>query len=123
MLNPGTAPLPVREIVIGECNWSVVTATVPDALPPAVGVNTTLRVAVPAAFKISGVLIPFALKSAPLTAIVVIWMGAVPVFVKTTVFVELLLAATVPKLTDVGFACNCPAAAVEPVPANETVIV
>jgi hypothetical protein len=123
MLNPGTAPVPVREIVIGECNWSVVTVTVPDALPPAVGVNTTMRVAVAAGFKINGVAIPLALNPAPLTARVEIWMAAVPVLLKTTVFVELPPVPTVPKLRDVGLACNWPAAAVEPVPASATAIV
>ena len=123
MLNPGTAPVPVREIVIGECNWSVVTVILPDTVPPAVGVNTTFRVAVAAGFNISGVLIPFVLKPAPLTEMVEIWMVAVPVLLKTMVFVELLPMPTLPKLKDVGFACNCPAAAVEPVPANATVVV
>ena len=123
MLNPGTAPVPVREIVIGECNWSVVTVTLPEALPPAVGANTTFRVAVAAGFNISGAVIPFALNPVPLTEMVEIWMAAVPVLLKTTVLVELLPTPTLPKLRDVGFACNCPAAVVEPVPANATVIV
>ena len=43
--------------------------------------------------------------------------------VKATDFVELPPVPTVPKLRDVGLACNWPAAAVEPVPDSATVIV
>jgi hypothetical protein len=123
MLNPGCTPVPVKKIVSGECSRSVVIVTVPDALPAAVGANTALSVAVAAGFNIRGAVIPFTLKPDPLTAMLEIWMAAVPVLLKTMGFVELLPMLTLPKLTDVGFACNCPDAAVEPVPANVTVIV
>ena len=123
MLNPACAPVPVKKIVSGECSRSVVIVTEPDALPAAVGANTALRVAVAEGFNISGAVIPFTLNPVPVNAMLEIWMAAVPVLLKTMGFVELLPRLTLPKLTVVGFACNCPDAVVEPVPVNVTVIV
>jgi hypothetical protein len=37
--------------------------------------------------------------------------------------VALLPVLTLPKLTEVGFACNCPNVALDPVPAKATVVV
>lgn len=53
----------------GELVASLVTDTLPDALPPAVGANTTLSIVEDAAFNVKGVVIPFAVKPAPVTAI------------------------------------------------------
>ena len=38
-------------------------------------------------------------------------------------FVELLPVLTLPKLTEAGFACNCPNVAVDPVPTSATFVV
>jgi len=51
------APVPVREMVSGELVALLVTVTLPDALPAAVGANTALTVAVAAAFKVKGTVI------------------------------------------------------------------
>lgn len=123
MLNPGCAPAPVKVMVSGECSASVVIVTLPDTLPAAVGANTALRVTVAAAFKVNGVVIPFTLKPVPVTAITEIGTDVDPVLLKMMAFVLLLPVLTLPKLTDVGFACNCPGAVVEPVPASVTVVV
>src|SRR6202021_3585136 len=123
MLSPACAAVPVKKIVRGECSRSVVILTEPSELPAAVGANTALRVAVAEGFKIRGAEIPFTLKSAPITSMLEIWMAAVPVLVRTIGFVKFLPMLTLPKLTDVGFASNCPDATVEPVPVNGTLIV
>ena len=68
MLSPGCAPVPVNDIESGELVASLVTDTFPDAPPPVVGANTTLRIAVAAAFNVKGVVIPFVVKLAPVTA-------------------------------------------------------
>src|SRR5437899_7236104 len=82
-LNPACAPAPVKKIVSGECSRSVVIVTEPDALPAAVGANTALRVAVAEGFNVRGAVIPFTVKPAPLTAMLEIWMAAVPALLKT----------------------------------------
>jgi len=123
MLNPGCAPVPVSGTVSAELVALLVTVTPPDALPPAVGVNTAFRVAVAAAFNVKGTVIPFTVNPAPLAAMLEIWTAAVPVLLKMMGFVALLPVLTLPKLTDVGFACNCPNEDVDPVPLSETFIV
>ena len=99
----------------------LVTVTLPVALPPAVGANTTFRVAVVPAFSVNGAVIPFSLNPAPLAAMLEIWTAAVPVLFNITCCVALAPVLTVPKLTVAGFACNCPNVAVEPVPARVTI--
>ena len=123
MVNPGCATVPLSEIVSGELVALLVTVTLPDALPPVVGANTTFRVAVAVAFSVNGVVIPFTLKPAPLAAMLEIWTAAVPVLFNMICCVALPPVLTVPKLKEVGLACNCPNVAVDPVPARVTVIV
>ena len=82
MLNPASAPVPVREIITGEWKPSMVIVTVPDTLPAAVGANTALRVAVAPTSKVNGAVIPFTLKPVPETTMVEIGTAAVPVLVK-----------------------------------------
>ena len=115
--------MPVKGMVSGECSASVVIVTLPDALPAVVGANTALSVTVAAAFNVSGVVIPFTLKPVPVTAIIEIGTDVDPVLLKMMAFVLLLPVLTLPKLTAAGFACNCPGAVVEPVPASATVVV
>jgi hypothetical protein len=67
-LTPGCAPVPASETVRGELVASLVTVTLPEALPPVVGAKATFRIAVAAAFNVKGVVIPFAVKPAPVTA-------------------------------------------------------
>jgi len=117
------APVPVREMVSGELVALLVTVTLPDALPAAVGANTALTVAVAAAFKVKGTVIPFTLNPVPLAAMLEIWTAAVPVLLKMMGLVALLPVLTLPKLTEAGFACNCPNVALDPVPAKATVVV
>jgi hypothetical protein len=123
MLNPAWAPAPVKAIVRGELAASLVTVTPPDALPALVGANTTLRVTAAAAFKVKGVVIPFTVKPAPLVARLEMLTGVVPVLLTMMGFVELLPVLTLPKLTDEGFACNCPNGFVDPVPVTATLTV
>ena len=117
------APVPVREMVSDELVALLVTVTLPDALPTAVGANTALRVAVAAAFNVKGTVIPFTVNPVPLAAMLEIWTAAVPVLLKMMDFVALLPVLTLPKLTEAGFACNCPNVALDPVPAKATVVV
>ena len=123
MLNPGCVPVPVSEMVSGELFALLTTDTLPVALAAVVGANTTLSVAVAAAFNVKGVVMPFTLKPVPLAAMLDIWTAAVPVLLKITCFVALLPVFTLPKVTELGFACNCPNVAVEPVPARATLTV
>lgn len=122
-LNPGCTPVPVSAIVRDELFALLVTVTVPVALPPVVGANTTFKVAVAAAFNVKGVVIPFSLKPVPLAAMLEIWTGAVPVLVNLICCVPLPPVFTLPKLSEAGFGCNCPNVALDPVPARETVSV
>ena len=101
----------------------LVTVTLPDALPAAAGANTALRVAVAAAFNVKGTVIPFTVNPVPLAAMLEIWTAVVPVLLKMMGLVALLPMLTLPKLTEVGFACNCPNVAVDPVPVKATVVV
>src|SRR5258708_10598428 len=119
----GCAPVPVREMVSGELVALLVTVTLPDALPVTVGANTALRVAVAAAFNVKGTVIPFTVNPVPLAAMLEIWTAAVPVLLKMMGLVPLLPVPTLPKLTEAGFACNCPNVALDPVPAKATVVV
>ena len=123
MLNPGCTPVPVTGTVNGELLALLVTVTLPDALPAVVGANTTLRIALAAAFTIMGVVIPFTANPVPVAAMFVIWTATVPVLVNVMCCVVLLPVLTLPKLTEVGLACNCPNGAVDPVPANATLVV
>jgi hypothetical protein len=110
-------------MVSGELFALLVTVTLPEALPPVVGANTTFRVAVVAAFNVNGAVIPFTLKPVPLAAMLEIWTAAVPVLFNMTCCVALPPVLTVPKLTEAGFACNCPNVAVDPVPDRVTLVV
>jgi hypothetical protein len=123
MLNPGCAAEPASETVSGELVALLVIVTLPDALPPVVGANTTLRIAEVAAFNVKGAVIPFTLNPAPLAAMLEIWTADVPVLLNVTCCVAVPPVLRLPKLTEVGFACNCPNGAVEPVPVNATLIV
>src|SRR5258708_5117960 len=123
MLNPACAPVPVREMESGELLALLVAVTLPEALPAAVGANTALRVTVAAAFNVKGTVIPFTLNPVPLAAMLEIWTAVVPVLLKTMGLVALLPVLTLPKLTEAGFACNCPNVALDPVPAKATVVV
>ena len=122
-LNPACAPVPVSAIVSDGLFALLVTVTLPVAFPPVAGANTTFKVAVAAAFNVRGAVIPLTLKPAPLAAMLEIWTGAVPVLVNVTCFVALPPVPTLPKLSEAGFACNCPNVALDPVPARETVSV
>ena len=119
--NPACTPVPFTGIVRGDPLASLVTVTLPVALPAAVGANTMFNVAVDEGFKVAGVVMPFTVKPVPVAAIFEICTAALPVFVRTTCCVELEPVATLPKLTEVGFACNWPTGVVEPVPLKFTI--
>ena len=123
MLNPGSLAVPVRGIDNVELVALLVIVTLPDTLPPLVGVSTALRVIVFPEVSMKGAFIPFTLKPAPLTLMLDICTGAVPMSFITIGIVALLSALTLPKLTDDGFACSRPNGAVDPVPASATFIV
>ena len=107
-------------MVRGERLASLVIVTFPVTLPVVVGENVTVRVAACDALIVTGVVIPLALKPAPLAVMVEIWTAAVPVLVSVICFAELLPEATLPKLRFVGLACSWPTAAVDPEPVKAT---
>jgi len=102
-------------MVSGELLALLVTVTLPEALPTAVGREHGVDGRSSCAFNVKGTVIPFTLNPVPLTAMLDIWTADVPVLLKMMDFVALLPVLTLPKLTEAGFACNCPNVALEPV--------
>ena len=123
MFRPDCTPVPLTGMVRGDPFALLVTVTLPVVLPAAVGRNTTFKVAVAEGFSVAGVVIPVTEKPVPVTEILEIFTADVPLFVKTTCLVELEPVATLPKLTEVGLACNCPTGELDPVPLRFTVAV
>jgi hypothetical protein len=91
-------PLPVKEMVVGELVALLITETDPLPAPDAVGVKTTLNVAVEPAAIACGTLIPVVLKPVPEVVIFETLTVELPVLVSVTVCVLLLPTLTLPKL-------------------------
>jgi hypothetical protein len=108
-------PLPVREIVVGEFVALLTTETDPVSAPDAVGVKTTLNVALAPAAMVSGTVTPVVLKPVPEAVILETFTLELPVLVSVTVCVLLLPTFTFPKLRLVTLGASCSVAAT-PVP-------
>src|SRR5215469_7109006 len=65
---PAVTPVPVRGMVRVGLEALEVTVTVPVALPAAVGVNVTLKVALWPAASVAGAVMPLMVKPVPLIA-------------------------------------------------------
>lgn len=118
-LRPGCVPVPESEIERGEPVASLVTVTLPVTLPPAVGANVMVNVAVCEGFRVAGTEMPLTLKPVPLAETAEMWTAPLPVLVRTICLAEFEPAATLPKLRLVGLALSWPTAAT-PVPLTET---
>ena len=95
-------PLPLRARTFGELGALLVILTVPVWLPPVVGANNTLKLAVPPAAIVAGVASPLALKAVPDTAKSAMVKAAVPVLVTVIVWDLVCPSTRVPKLKDEG---------------------
>jgi hypothetical protein len=118
--SPACVPVPLNTIVTGEPAL-LATVMLPAAFPAEAGANRTARVAVCAGFNVAGAVTPLTLYPAPAATTLLICSAALPVFVNVIFCEALLPAATLPKLRLVGFAVNCPAGAVVPVPLSAMV--
>jgi hypothetical protein len=92
-----------------------VIATLPLTAPAAVGLNSTLKVALCPAARVTGALIPLTLNPDPVTPTCEIVMLVPPVFVTVSESVLLLLTCTLPNARLVGFDPSAPAAIPVPV--------
>lgn len=102
----GPIPVPARVIVVGEFEALLVKLTLPFTTPPAVGMNTTLKLVDCPGFKFTGNVSPVTVNSAPVMARLVIVTALFPVFV-TVIICELAEPMmTVPKSIAVGLALN-----------------
>jgi hypothetical protein len=102
-LNPAWTPAPLRLIDKGDPLASLVTVTLPVTLPTAVGANFAVKLDVPEAATVAGVLTPVRLNPVPLATMLVMCAAAFPVFVSVICCVALLPVATFPKFTLAGF--------------------
>ena len=110
--------MPDREITAGEFVALLVTLTLPDTLPAAVGANTTFSVADWFGVRVVPALRPLVLNPAPAGATPEIVTFEFPLFVMVTLEELLLPSLTLPKLRLVGLApSKCVAAT--PVPLSE----
>jgi hypothetical protein len=108
-------PVPANTSACGEPAALSVNATLPGALPAAVGANCTVNEALCPATSVMGVVIPLTLKPVPETCARLIVRFAFPVFVSLAVCVPLCPTVTFPKLSNVGEIVNWAAV---PVPVN-----
>jgi hypothetical protein len=95
-------PVPLRFTVAGELVALLVMVTVPATVPVAAGAKVTFRVAVWPTPRICPLLTPPALKPGPAMLAPEIVTLAVPVLVRVTGRVLLLLTFTLPKAKVVG---------------------
>lgn len=115
----GCVPVPLKVIVIGEFGALLTIETLPLALPADVGANLALNVVLSPAPKVSGAVIPVALKPVPETVTAEIVTVPVPPFVSVMVCELLVPAATLPNAVLVGAAASC---ACVPAPLNMIVV-
>jgi len=85
-------------IVVGEPGALLVTVTVPEAVPAALGLNSTPKDRVCPAVSVTGAPAPLRVNPAPLSVICVTVTLEFPVFVTVTFCVEELPVFTFPKL-------------------------
>jgi hypothetical protein len=112
------APFPESDTVVGEFAALLTTSTLPVTLPAAWGANLVVNVAFCPAPRVRGRERPLRLKPAPVTTAWESVAEEVPVLVRVTVCVLLVLIATVPKLMLAGLAAT---RTVAPLPDRDTV--
>jgi hypothetical protein len=95
-------PVPLSATDKGELEALLVTATLPVRLAALVGSKTTLKEVDCPAASVIGRVIPDVENPVPLAAMPEMLTLALPVFVTVTVWLVLLLVATLPKFKDVG---------------------
>jgi hypothetical protein len=106
---PACVAVPVREIIRGEFEASLITVSAPFAAPSAVGANWRVTVLLwPTASEPAG-LPPVTVKPVPVRVACEMFTVAVPVFVIVTLWVALPPTATLPNVTDVELAESTPA--------------
>ncbi len=101
-VSAASVPLPVREATVGVLYALLLIATLPDALPAAVGANCALKVLDCPGARENGKVNPLMPKPAPVTPPCEILKLAVPELVKVTVWALAVPTATFPKLTLLG---------------------
>ena len=123
---PGAMPLPdkltltvdVCALRFDELPFVLITEYVNDALPladpVACGAYATVTCALPPPAMVMGAANPLNENPLPPTAACDIEMFQLLALVRTKDWVPEVPTTTLPKLTDVGFAANCPAANAEP---------
>ena len=112
-------PVPLRAIVAGELAALLVTVTLPETLPAAVGAKATLKEVDCPEARVKGSARPLTANPLPVTLSCDNVMFALPVLLSVTVCVALAPVATLPKLSDVGEAESCRTWAT-PVPDKDT---
>src|SRR5437660_690097 len=95
----GCTPVPLRAMVLGELGALLMSETLPDTLPVAVGANCTLKVLDCPAARVSGRVSPLMLKPAPVKVPCAMVKLALPELVKVRFCTPVLPTSTLPKLT------------------------
>lgn len=112
---PAVTPVPVSGTFKVAFEALLTIARLPLTLPPVVGANTTLKLLLCPAVRVTGKVSPFTLKPEPVAVAAVMVTLDPPVLVTVSESVLFLLTCTVPKLRLVGFALSVPAASPVPV--------
>ena len=105
--NVAVTPVPLRAIVSGEPGALLTSETAPLTLPAAVGVKTTLNVALLPAARVSGTLMLVRLKPLPDTLAWEMVMLALPGLDSLMVCELLVPVTTLPKLALEGVGASC----------------
>jgi len=116
----GAAPDPESDTASGELAALLMMLTLPEKLPLVVGANFALREAACPAASVRGTANAVPLNPVPLTLICEMDTLELPVFVRVTLCVALVLVVMLPKLTEVGDGVSWRTVEA-PVPARETI--
>src|SRR2546422_7453237 len=95
----GCTPVPLRAMGLGELGALLMSETLPDTLPVAVGANCTLNVLDCPAGRVTGNVSPLMLKPAPVKVPCAMVRLALQTFVNETRCNLVLRTITLPKLT------------------------
>ena len=101
-------PVPLSEMVVGELDASLMSETLPVALPAAVGAKVAVKDVLCPVVRVRGSVRPLIENPLPVTLAWVIVRLAVPELLKLTVRLLVVPTLTLPKLTLVGLGVNCP---------------
>jgi hypothetical protein len=116
---PSATPDPTRAIARFGFDPSDATAMLPDALPVAVGLNFTVKLALCPAFRVTGSVSPLMENCAPVTFAAEMVRLLPPEFVSVSVTLWVTPTCTLPKLTLAGLAASPPS--LTPLPVAEIV--